>query len=825
MLKAMFKPFFKKFFGLFISMTFVSLLAIALLSCFGSAMSNLKHTYENYIVEYANLDEQVSIKSFTKRETLLSVKDLEEVQEVDARLTIDCYLKKENLEENKSRTIVARIFSFNEKENVLFKRYVTESVTPSTDHVNVSVTSKFAKNNNFQVGKTIKLGFFGLFEEFYISEIVETVEGIYPRANDYVWSDNQDFGYIYVSEAELSRGLTIVADKIVKKIDEDASFREYYEKAVAVSGITLPDFRTIEETFVSRYANQIIVKNVEGQDEQTVLNKIEEKLNSEGVEIKSSTVASYLPYRLYMQNVVKQLNVASTFLPIFFYSITMVVIGLFMNQIIKTMTPQIGVFVSIGISKKEIITLFIIYAAAMALTAGLLGGPAGYGLCVLLVSIMRSTYSMPMIPDSLQPVILLIAIAILVACSVLATFLSCLSIFKITPKDATISNEAKRKPLPKWISRFIDKAPMNIKLGTNSIMQNPKRFFVSSFSIFASLVLILLSSFFWVSKDEMISQSVERRLNFDAQIYLTQKEEQSFIDDLAMQSFMDEMEDCYYTYLKANNKGGSDVYLECLAIDVDGTDSGMITIPDEKGINTTSISQEGIILPKSAAEQLNVNKGDTIFVNGREVTVTAISFQYFHPITFLSKAQMDAFGVDYVTSIILNLKEGQEQALLDYLSENKNQCLTVFTESLSKDLHGNFDSVNIMIAIMVAFSVGMAFIILSIMSQNALMEQQRQLTILRAIGFRIFDISNFWTLQSVAQMISSAIFAIPAGVGVTLILLNSASSASQTYPFIFSWPVVFMALGFVLLVLIICHLLAMFSIRKWNIANNTRCRE
>ena len=138
MLKAMFKPFFKKFFGLFVSMTFVSLLAIALLSCFGSAMSNLKHTYENYIAEYANLDEQVSVKGFVERSTLLSVKDLDEVQEVDARLTIDCYLKKENLEENKSRTIVARIFSFNEKENVLFKRYVTESVTPSTDHVNVS---------------------------------------------------------------------------------------------------------------------------------------------------------------------------------------------------------------------------------------------------------------------------------------------------------------------------------------------------------------------------------------------------------------------------------------------------------------------------------------------------------------------------------------------------------------------------------------------------------------------------------------------------------------------------------------------------------------
>ena len=37
--------------------------------------------------------------------------------------------------------------------------------------------------------------------------------------------------------------------------------------------------------------------------------------------------------------------------------------------------------------------------------------------------------------------------------------------------------------------------------------------------------------------------------------------------------------------------------------------------------------------------------------------------------------------------------------------------------------------------------------------------------------------------------------------------------------------VIFMAFGFVLLVVIATHLLAMFKIRRWNIADNTGCRE
>ena len=52
MLRTMFKPFFKRFVGLFISMVFVSMLSISLLCCFGSVIINLKRTYANFLNEY-----------------------------------------------------------------------------------------------------------------------------------------------------------------------------------------------------------------------------------------------------------------------------------------------------------------------------------------------------------------------------------------------------------------------------------------------------------------------------------------------------------------------------------------------------------------------------------------------------------------------------------------------------------------------------------------------------------------------------------------------------------------------------------------------------
>ena len=823
MIRTMFKPFFKRFFGLFISMVFVSMLAVGLLSCFGSCIIDVRNNYKEFVRDYQDVDELVSTE-FTTREKLLSITELDEVEKADARLVVDCYLRKTKEDGSTDKTIVARVFSYNEKTNTIFKRYPVKTAPLSEEYVNISVTEKYARNNNFQVGQVVQLGFFEMYESFYISEIVATPEAIYPRANDYVWSDNSDFGYIYASEVELGKGLKNLAIKILEKADSDPEFKEYYEQASKVTGITIPDLKEVEAdgAFVGKWANQVMIKNANEQKPDTMVDKINNYYNGK-VKIKNLVVKDYLPHIAYMDHALEQVQVAAVFLPVFFYTITMIVVGLFINQIIKTMTPQIGVLMSIGVGNRQIVNLFLLFTVIMGLVSGAIGVPVGYAVSFIMSGAMKKTYVIPTIGPGVNPFVCVGAVVGLLLFIILTTFVATRAIFRITPKDATISNEAKRKRLPKPIEKFIDKSPMNIKLGVNSICQNPRRFFVSSFSIFSSLVLILLSSFFYVSKNEMIDQSVNRRLNYDCQIYLTQKEEdEEFLSGLEAQAKSKEyFENCYYTYLKVDVEGKNDIYVECLAID-EGNNP-LINIPNKTGHGSLSVPKEGLILPKPTADKLKVKKGDTIKINNRDIVVSEISFQYFHPITYLSKDQMDELGVDYVSSFIMNVKDNAE--LLKYLSSTRNQCLTVFTESLSKDLHGVFDTMDVMIYMMIGFSLGMAFIILCIMSQNALMEQQRQLTIFRAIGFTVLDISNIWTLQSISQLLVSALFGVPAGALAIYILLSLCSSSSQTYPFILSWPAIFIAIGFILLVVTACHLLAMRSIKKWNIADNTRTRE
>ena len=818
MIKILFKPFFKKYVGLFISMVFISLLSIALLSAFASTISNLTTTYKNYLEEYGKVD-GVFKTALATREELNDLKDVEGVDEIDFRLTLDSRLLKDD-----GRSITSRIITFSETENNIFDRYILEKIPRKENAINVSVVRKFALNNNLAVGDSIKVGYFKTYISLYINEIIETPESIQSRANDYVWSDGTDFGYIYISETELDKVLHDLAEAIDYKLNNDPEYQEYYNNIKEITGLDIPDLTDKEfigENFASRFANQILVKAKDGYSEADVVKNVNDYLRNKEIQVKQSSEAHQLFYILYLENCIRQLRIASIFLPTFFYLVTMVIIILFMNQIVKSMTRDIGVMMAIGVGFSDIRSLFLFFTLLMGIVSSILGVVLGGYLLGMLTNVMRQVYSMPTLPKTLNIPFTIGACIGLLAFAELATLISCRGILRITPKDATISNEAKRKPIPASVSRMIEKAPMAIKLGINSIFQNMRRFLVSVFSIFAAFIIIILSLFFYVSKTELMDQSIKRRLNFDVQVYFTEKVSEETKENVKSLEYVTAFEDCYYTYIEAE-KDGKKIYLECLAYD-ENTTNDLVKIPDKKGLGEQKLTSGGIIIPKTAAKALKVKENDVIKMNGCDVKILAISNEYFHPITYLSKSEMERIGADYVSSFLLNVND--ENAVLQYFDDESIGTLSVFTRNLGADIHGIFNSIDVFIYIMIAFSLGMAFIILVIMSQNALMEQQRQITVYRAIGFRIINVSNLWTLQSVSQLILSTIMGIPAGCLVSVILFSLCSSDNQTYPFIFSFKYTVYAFLFILVIIVVTHLIAMISIRRWNIADNTRSRE
>ena len=821
MIKKMLWPLIKRFKGLFISMVFVGMLAFGLLMAFTNTYINLNNTYPHYFNEYGAPTVTVETDFHDVSGELEYMKKIDGVNDAETRITLDCYLKRSD-----GRQITSRIHTTkpNATVNKLFIQKTTDQI--AEDDLWVSVESAFANNNGFKPGDTIGLGAFGMFLDVKIKNIVESPETIYVRVKDYIWSDNKDFGFVYFEPLQAKGFIKSLNSLINEKAKTDIDFQKFVDDILEKASVYFPDYKEylsdekINE-FIDCYGNELLIVG-DGKDNAKIEDIVKAYLDGRGVNVKDSHIREKTTSYMYMKSAASQIKIAAIFLPVFFYLITLFVIILFINQMVKQMTSDIGIMMSIGIRGVEITALFSIFIFIISILSSILGFGFSYILGILLRKSMIGVYHIPYLLGGVSVPLLIGGTMSLVIIGQLAVVIASKMILRITPKDAMVSNETKRKKLPKWLDKAIDKSPTTLRLGINSVAQNFRRFFVSCFSIFAALTMTMITMMFVDSKNELLDQTLNRRLSFDCQVYMSEKADQAYLDDLKLQSFVEDASNGYFTYLEVTNKDGKSLMIQTVAL-ADDTPKDMLFIPDKTGKKDIEITGEGVILDKVSAERLGVKVGDTVNINKRSVVIDAISYQYFNITMYTKMSTLKELTDTYASTLFINTTD--EIALLNYLSEKGTNTLTVFSSSLKKDLSGRLAPVNLFAYILVAFSIGMGLIILSIMTQNALLEQQRSLSVLRAIGFRTIEISNMWMVQSLLQLLISNIFAVPTALLTANLLFNSASSATQKYPFVFNPISISLCFAFILLVIGIAHLIAMLTISKWNLADNTRSRE
>lgn len=816
MIRLLLRSYIKRFFSIFLALIFISGLSAGLFNSFLSAKEHLVNDPNRFFTEYGYIDEQVSLK-LDEREEFNDLYNLEGVSSIDMRLSFDVHLKKSD-----GRTINSRLVTYNNGKDEIMKRYIESESPRKEGEFNVAVSNKFAKNNGFKVGDNIELTISKLSQSFYINAIVDTVEGVYPSFNQYVWTDDYDFGYIYFLESDLNAFIKSYAPKLAVMIAMDSSFKAIYDSLMASTNLSPINLLNIGDDFASRITNEIIVKNLPGYSEETMEERINEYFKGKGIEPKSVIKGDDTSSRRYMKSVDRQLGVAFIFLPVFFYIIVMVLTALFIGQIIRQTTRNIGIMLSNGVSRKQIIAVLLSFSLLIAFIAILISIPIGLGVSQLVAYSMVKTYCVPTIGASLSLPIIMLSGLSLVVLVVLATLLASISIFKIAPKDACINNEQNRKSLPLHLEKRIQKLPFSLQNSTNSMLQNKRRFFISAFSICASLTMVLMCGFFFISKTELIDQGCNKRMNYDCQVYLNGNDDEGLINDIKNEDCVSKYLDCYYSYVEAKATNGQSEFLECLAFSPN-ENKGMVNIPDISGNAYISLLEEGIIIPKSHAKELCVNQGDSIYINNKEVKVIGISYQYYHPIAYLSKTQFLSLSANYVSSLLLNTND--EVRLSQFLSLKTNQSLLVFTSSLNKNLHRIFDTLDVFLLIMVVFSLSITLVILFVMNKSALIEQIYQLSLYRALGFRICVISKLFAFQHLVQLVIATIVAIPLSILSSNILFSLASSIRQTYPLIVSFPLILIALLFIILVIAVCHIFAMNKVKRIDIASNLRSSE
>ncbi|MBQ7243947.1 MAG: ABC transporter permease [Bacilli bacterium] len=846
MVRKLLWPLFKRFKGLFFSMCFSGMLALGLLIAFTNSYLNLTLTYPKYFDEYGSPTVLVDTDYRDASAELADIRGLDGVEAAEARLSFDCHLRRQD-----EREVTSRLFTYS-VESPLNKLYVKESLSAEElsamrsqyesiqnpeDILNfesvmwVSIDATFARNNSIKLGDTVQIGLLDTYLPVKVGKLILSPETIYIRVQDYIWSDSIDFGFVYIEKEATAAFLSTLANQVDKRMKEDVLFKLKVELMMKSFGEHFPSVEELKEyetakDLVNRYGNQMSVLSTKPTEEAK--KQVTDYYDSKGIGIKDVHTRDTLVSYNYITEASRQLQVAAIFIPVFFYGITMFVIILFIQQMIRSMTSDIGVMMSVGVSGRQITGVLSLFVFIMSLVSTALG----LGFAAALMNVVQSNfirvYHIPYMITGVNPIMLLGGLLSLILIGQIAVLIASRTIYRITPKDAMISNESKRKPLPKAVQKLIDKSPSTIRLGLNSILQNFRRFFVSVFSIFAALTMSLSVTMFVDAKNELMHQTLDLRLTYDCQVYMASKLSDETLAELKGASYIKTLPsgkkaigNGYFTYLEISN-GDKKLQRQTVALDID-TPEDLLFIPDISGKRDIEIDPEGIILDKRTAEELRVSIGDNVQIQGIYVPVANISNQYFNMTEYVSSSTLTRLGADAGSTLYINTSD--ENALLSFLAAHEEQSITIFSKALRQDLTERLSAINLFSYVLVPFSMAMGLLILSIMTQNALLEQKRALSVMRAVGFRTIDVSNVWMIQSFLQLLISNLFAVPTAIFTSRFLFGLASSSRQVYPFVFNPASLTVVFFFVLAVIGFAHLFAMISISRWNLADNTRSRE
>ena len=853
-------PIIKKYYKLLISIMLVSAMGCGSMTGLSAAYVSLGGSLYDYVDEYCYPDAMI-ITDVTSRSITDKLESLQSVDEVDARLFLDTYIK--NAE---GRYLSVRTFMYNPDDREKFKVW---SQTESGSSDGICLEYNFAEDNGINVGDTISTKINNKYRDFVVSGIVTCPETIQIQPTDNSFGVNTDFGYAYAP-------IKLLADEYQKKYDSmkssfekrkadldsdweklqkefEAEEKQLVEEKKNLStddkkaseeiaakeedlarrkSDALTEYNEMNEDISSslqkleesesydQMCNQLLVYFKDGSDKSAELQKLRDILEQEEVEIKSSyTNEESAVYKRINDNL-KTIETMSVLMPTIFFVIILIVVFLFMSLIIKQSRREIGILRALGFTKGDIRLLFCGVDLAASLVSILLGLLIGYFLMRYVGDYYADFFPLPFIRFRYDWVMFGFAAVLTIAAGQLSTLISTNSMSRIHPSEAMSRPVPENTEIPAFMKKLTANTSPMTKFSIITLFRNKMRFVFSVVCIAASVMMIFSSFAFISSKNCMLNQLYGDRIKYDCQIFFLEEPSADFMEKLGGLGIAEDIQKVPFYQKNIEFDGKSEkAVINCI-----DPETELIGVFDSRG-RKLEVPESGLVIEKHTAELLGADVGDEVAIDGKSFSVSQISDQSVNRFQYMSFDSTTQLGEPLLYSVICNIDEANEQELLSFLIESENYQYVIFTRLAYKGLEKIFRTYDFAAMIIVGFAVTIGLIIVINTAQTNLLEKKRELCVLRTLGFQHSEISRKWFVQSFLQFIFSFVIGLPLGITIAKFGLEKLGNADREYVFANSINEYLFTILIVFAYVVVSHFIAMASMKRWDLVENVKDKE
>ncbi len=765
---------------LFIAITIVIFLGVALFGAAYLGFLNLKSSYDYSYEKLGFADFTIKVKS-SPIDTVADLKQLAGVKAVAGRLNTDIGL---SLPQKGGHNLIATAISVPQDSHPGVNDVKVESgnyLSPG-DKYEVLLEKSFAEYHNLNPGDIVLLDGTKGEMEFTVSGVVTSPEYIFPAKSKSEFFVSPD-----------TWGVIFVADSVLSELTGSSDINEF---------CVLAD---------------------EGADVDSVISQVEGKLAPFGI-IETITKDEQ-PSNAGLKMDLQEFGEMAEIFPVLFLFVGAMTTFILLSRIIQRQRSQLGVMRAIGYSRRQVLLHYLSFALVIGIIGSVTGVIAGYLLAESITDLYIEMLGLPFKITEFHWMAMEEGLFIGILPSLIAGIFPALNASRLRPAEAmrTPPPVAGREPLIEKVFPFLKRMSLFWKIPVRNIFRNRRRSLSTALGIIFGTVLILTSAGFIDSIDNLFEVQFNRIQRYDARLSFAQPVPQEMTGTVLGWEGVNEA--IPVLELPASLESGDNSYTT-LAI-------GMPPDEDLYGFYTpggdkTALAKGSILLADAIKDKLGVVPGDTITLispYGQDsFTVKGFVKQPMGSYGYITMddARQLIGGQAVISGMLLGVDAGAIPGLRDMVSRNLSGVAVEITSEVRDQMMGLMDLIYALMWVMLGFGVILALTVVFTMITISLIERRREIATMRTLGERSGRIAAMVTVENIILGIVGLIIGTPLGYAVALYLMRLIKTDMFSFDLVIYARTYLLTVGAMIVVMLISELPGIRSLNRLDLAKVTK---
>ncbi len=506
---------------------------------------------------------------------------------------------------------------------------------------------------------------------------------------------------------------------------------------------------------------------------------------------RASTNVSYVSFDM---NVEKVADIAGIF-PVFFIAVAALVAFTSMTRMVEEDRMQIGTLKALGYRPASIVKKYLIYCCIACLIGCAAGILIGFSLLPSIFwAAYQTLYYLPALNLAFSPWFAVAVLGIAFAGTVLVTLAACWSSLRERPSKLMQPKAPKagKRVLLERVPFIWKPLKFKWKATIRNIFRYKKNMILTIISVMGCTALILVGFGLNDSVNAASTYQYNDVILYESAIEYTGEWEEGG----ALDTFLQEAEG--YLAVQADESAslvlpqgsGTATETATLYLVEDDVEFNKYISLHERGdpavIAIADNTESAIVLSENIAVVYGVEAGDTLYLDGKPVTVHAVCEGYTGANVFMGKAAYNAlYGEGNGLADILLVKsdvgrENTDAATRELLTDKAVTSVDFIYTSLSM-FENLSEMMGLVIAVLVISAGALAAIVLYNLTNINIDERKREIATLRVLGYRKAEVAGYIYRESAILTIVGALFGLLLGWLLHLYIVTNVNSISMMF--------------------------------------------